>query len=331
MSWTCDRCATVNAKEVSLCDVCNGPRSTATEAPDRGTLTRSSSGGTVDGGFPAPSVVPPSARSTGAPQTAAAIRSAAPTRRAVASPDADTTGRSAMVVPVPPPARPRSVPVGLVLGIVAVGLLVGVGSYFVFSGGSGSGDGSTRSDPGGSTGEASSRSNRETDAGSPVSRDTNEGEADDPVVTVTTPTTTTVVAAERPATLFAGEAVLRASPSLTGAEVARYTGREGMGLVVLDEVSAGGWYKVRAEGGSEGYLFGAFVLPPSPGFCVGETQSRQAPTVYVDGSQSGAEKSGSKVLSTSQSEHSWTVLLPGGQQGEVHEPVRLVECGPRRR
>lgn len=312
MSWTCGRCATVNSADASHCEVCGGAQGNTTPAV-------TDSGGES---FPAPSLLPPSARSGGAPQV-----SGSP----VASGDhAGSSGDHAPpATTAPPPAR-RSGPgaVVLVLGLVVAGLLAGVISYLVFAGGDDSTTASPRSG-GLPENDRESRTREADDGGPAIVTEPDRPEDDAAVVTVTTPESTTIPGSgSRGANLFAGEAVLRSSPSLGATEVARYRGRDGMDLEVLEEAGPGGWYKVRADDGSEGYLFGAFVLPPSSGFCVGETLSKQAPVVYVNGAVTSAEKSGSKVLSTFQSDGLWEVVLPGGQTGETFEAISVLECGP---
>ncbi len=101
------------------------------------------------------------------------------------------------------------------------------------------------------------------------------------------------------------------------------------GLEVLDELEDpdDGWYRVRI-GGDEGFMFGAFVLPPSPGRCVGKAEGK--PTVEdEDGGRIQAPPAGTRVLmtATDPEDGRWPVLLPDGQPGFVAEDgIEVVDC-----
>jgi hypothetical protein len=139
------------------------------------------------------------------------------------------------------------------------------------------------------------------------------------------PSTTTMV--RRTATLHAGEAVIREAPDLYSRELARFRDREGMSFEVLEEADADGWYRVRIDG-TEGYLFGAFVLPPTRGYCVA-TGRGGAPRYYdeFDGTIT-EETSGNRVLITSPgATGDVPVVLPGGRRGYVWSgDIDVVAC-----
>lgn len=143
----------------------------------------------------------------------------------------------------------------------------------------------------------------------------------------TEPTTTTEL--ERSATLFSGDAKVRSAPSLGASDLGRVSGRQGASLDVLGEPTAEGWYEIRIDG-LHGYLFGAFVVPPARGYCVGI--SAGATPYVVDGAGNAIpdEKSGNKVLMTASAPSGgfWPVVLPGGSRGFVSEgELRVEACG----
>jgi hypothetical protein len=171
----------------------------------------------------------------------------------------------------------------------------------------------------------------------PVDEGPEASEELDPTTTDAAPTLTTtppptIETRARPARLWAGEAVLRDAPTLMGGELARFRGRDGMALEVLEEATrASGWYRVRIpSSGQEGYLFGAFVLEPAPGLCVAVTLEGNAALYGEDDGLIGAEGSGTKVLVVDGAGPTmrWEVVLPGGQRAWVYpSDFGDVRCG----
>ncbi|MCB1038730.1 MAG: SH3 domain-containing protein [Acidimicrobiales bacterium] len=145
----------------------------------------------------------------------------------------------------------------------------------------------------------------------------------------TTTSETTTTPATRSATLFSGDAKVRSAPNLYASDVTRITGHENDPIDVIGEPTADGWYHVDYQGW-DGYLFGAFVIPPAPGWCVGTSVG---PTPYVTDATGGEitdEKSGNKVLmsATAPTNGRWPVVLPGGARGFVSDyDIELRSCG----
>ena len=142
-----------------------------------------------------------------------------------------------------------------------------------------------------------------------------------PTSTTTAATSTTAVApAEREVTLLVDVAKLRAGPRLNAAEVDTIADLGGTSIVVLGE-PVDGWYEVRI-GTKQGWMFGAFILPPADGLTVLQTRSG-APVTLLDasGQASGvASASGSYALATSTAGELWPVILPEGGTGYVNAP-----------
>jgi hypothetical protein len=125
--------------------------------------------------------------------------------------------------------------------------------------------------------------------------------------------------AVRYATLFSTDAKVRSAPALDAPEAGRFTDQEGMGFDVLAEADPNGWYRVRIDG-TEGYMFGSFVLPPSPGYCVAESYADDgAPMFDGGGTPLAGEKTGNRILIEQlfSGDGRYGVLLPGGQRGYV--------------
>ena len=83
--------------------------------------------------------------------------------------------------------------------------------------------------------------------------------------------------------------------------------------ITILEHTADGWYRINIDG-IEGWMFGAFVLPPADGFQVGETRSGQ-PALLRDanGNPTGREnESANAVLITDSTGGLWEILLPDG-------------------
>ncbi|MEQ8842245.1 MAG: SH3 domain-containing protein [Acidimicrobiales bacterium] len=125
-------------------------------------------------------------------------------------------------------------------------------------------------------------------------------------------TTTNSGPPERVVTLLVDVAKLRAEPRLDAAEIDSITDLAGASIVVVGEPS-NGWYRVRI-GFQEGWMFGAFILPPADGLIVLQTRSTD-PVILRD--SAGVEMdlvnaSGSYALATSTSGNLWPVVLPEG-------------------
>ncbi len=141
-------------------------------------------------------------------------------------------------------------------------------------------------------------------------------------VAVTTTTsadagTTTTAPAERQVTLLVDVAKLRSAPRLNAAEVDTITNLGGSTIVVLGE-PVDGWYEVKI-GTKQGWMFGAFILPPAAGLTVLQTVSG-APVALLNSSGQAlgvASASGSYALATSTSGDLWPVILPEGGTGYV--------------
>lgn len=137
-----------------------------------------------------------------------------------------------------------------------------------------------------------------------------------PPTTAPPPTTTAepepTIPRERTGTLFAGIANLRAAPSLEATSIRRIEGAQGASITILEPID-GGWYRIR-YGDSEGWIFGAFVLPPDDGFAVGQTRNDAVATLRDEnGSALGIEnRSGNKVLVRRLGESLHEVILPQG-------------------
>lgn len=133
----------------------------------------------------------------------------------------------------------------------------------------------------------------------------------------------------RPAEIQAGVAVIRDAPGLDGEKVRRVEEDAADGLEVLEELpEGGGWYRVRI-GGDEGYMFGAFVMPPTAGHCVGRTEGKPD-VVDAEGATVEAPPAGTRLLmtATEPTDGQWPVLLPDGSEGLVAvDGVKVVDCG----
>lgn len=135
----------------------------------------------------------------------------------------------------------------------------------------------------------------------------------------------------RSATLYSGDAKIRSSPDLGGAEVARISGRDRAPMEVIGDMDDNGWYRVRIDD-SEGYLFGAFVLPPAYGSCVGQLSAGSVISLD-DGTMVGSDEnpSGSKILMSGEPEIDSglaAVLLADGRYGTVDDGTYSIEdCG----
>ena len=136
-----------------------------------------------------------------------------------------------------------------------------------------------------------------------------------------TSTTSTTTVSSRSGSLFSNEAILRSSPNLGATEIRRFVDRNGMGLTVIGSIDQSGWYQVSIDG-TEGYLFGAFVTPPEPGYCVAESRGTEPDIIDSSGFvvvPAGGNPSGSKVLVTTENPggSSWPVVLADGRTGFV--------------
>ncbi len=139
------------------------------------------------------------------------------------------------------------------------------------------------------------------------------------VATTTTgdATTTTEPSAERQVTLLVDVAKLRSGPRLNATEVDTITDLGGSTIVVLGE-PVDGWYEVKI-GTKQGWMFGAFILPPASGLTVLQTVSG-APVALLNSSGQAlgvTSASGSYALATGTSGELWPVILPEGGTGYV--------------
>lgn len=294
--WTCAACATVNGSTNTACVVCHVARPVPGQT----------------GGWSAAAPGGPAVGTTvGRDATIDPTRPADPSGVPVAS-----WGRSETATPAPPEERPKgSVPVAAIAAAVVLFLAVAGGvAWWTSSGG--------EDDP------------IEPDLAAEVTLPESETVATEPPeepVTTTAPpeTTSTAPDAVRPGRLFSGGAKLRAEPRVNAGDLGKISGREGAALEVIGSPTADGWYKVRIDG-VEGYLFGAFVLPPAPGFCVGTSVGKE-PVVRDDtGQELFDEKMGNKVLTTATTPGGagWPVVLPGGRRGYVPAgDLTVRECG----
>ncbi|MCU1371015.1 MAG: hypothetical protein JWO77_2209 [Ilumatobacteraceae bacterium] len=302
--WTCAACATANEPTESSCVVCHIPRPVAP-----------------------PPASPPPADPTRVP---VASTTWTPAAAGPPSPGGAPAGQggvplvTATAAPEPPASTPRrgGVPVAALVAVVILIAAV-AGVVFLTSGGGDDGsDVSADLDDGNAyVDDAGSVDSSTVDDTTSEYDDYGEGDEEynlDEETGTTLETTTVPAETTRSARLFAGDAKLRSAPSLTASDVARFTGRDGAALEVIGEPTPEGWYHVRIDG-QEGYLFGVFVLPPAPGFCVA-TSVDGVPPVWDDhGEPIPDEKSGNKVLITSSVPDSggWSVVLPGGRSGHV--------------
>ena len=133
----------------------------------------------------------------------------------------------------------------------------------------------------------------------------------------------------RPVEIQAGVAVIREAPGLDGEKVRSVDESAADGLEVLEELpEGGGWYRVRIDG-DEGYMFGAFVLPPTAGHCVGRTEGKPD-VVDAEGTTVEAPPAGTRLLMTATEpvDGQWPVLLPDGSAGFVAvDGVKVADCG----
>ena len=309
-SWLCGMCQTVNEATGQACAVCGTARADATSSS----------------GQPGPeaTTTPVAPSPTPAGQGAPAAWSSPPTS-APATPGQDAPGQHApgqgVAAPDGPPPGPSRRRWLVPAAVVAAVALIGGGAYAAARAAVGDEATTVRTD------------DREDEA--PVLDDTSDQEGDDPAPaddtdrtttteeapTLTTTPPPTLAEAGRSARLWAGEAVLRDQPDLTGAELARFRDSDGLELEILDEASpTTAWYRVRVPStDQEGYLFGAFVLDPAPGLCVAVTWDGEPADAYRDDGSTIAAQSGTKVLVVdgAQSSDRWAVVLPDGQRGWV--------------
>lgn len=322
-TWTCGACSTTNESTYAHCVVCHIARGSAGTAPA-------------------------AAASPTVPRVPVTSRPVAPAEPA--SPGAVPAGQGGvpLVPPTPPaavatppldaPAGKRRVPVAAIAAILV--LVLGIAAAVVVVGGGGS-DGGTSDDVSSeydsgtdydSTDYDTSTDDSTADDGSSsTDYDSSDSSFDDGIDTSDTLADVPATVAEpevRTASMHATFAKVRTEPRLD-AGVAREMNAEGMGFDVLEEATSDGWYRVNVEG-TEGYLFGAFVSPPSPGFCVGTSHGAK-PRLYDEfGSTIGGELSGNKVLmtATEPTSNGWPVVMPAGQTGYVSvDDVSVDSCG----
>ena len=147
--------------------------------------------------------------------------------------------------------------------------------------------------------------------------------------TTTEETTTTTTTASQTAHVFGDSARLRPSTDPLGTTklVSLTINTE---LTILDGPDADGWYHVQALG-QTGYLFGAFVMPPAPGWCVA-TSYAPKPTYHDENFTEIVRtvNAGNKALLTSgiPGPAGYPAVLPDHQRGYVSQSeVQIVDCG----
>ncbi len=141
---------------------------------------------------------------------------------------------------------------------------------------------------------------------------TTDGGTSSTVPGSTAPTTTSAAPAERSVTLLVDVAKLRSAPRLNASEVDTITNLAGTTIVAVGEPT-NGWYEVRINS-KQGWMFGAFIVPPAEGFTVLQTRSGSPVTLLDSNGQAlgVASASGSYALATDTTGDLWTVILPEG-------------------
>lgn len=237
------------------------------------------------------------------------------------------SGIAAGPAPTPPgsPATPTKV-IAAIAGVVAVGLVVAL--VVLVSGGDDTTSVRVAEDrvvdeP--ASDRSSSDAPDATESEEPEVTRAESTTTEDRRPSTTRRQTTTTTEPTRSGTLFSGDAKVRSAPSLGATDVARLSGQQGASLEILGPPTRG-WYQVRI-GAVEGYLFGAFVLPPAPGYCVGTSVGAEPTVVDDSGSVLTDEKTGNKVLMTASqpTDGWWPVVLPGGRTGFVSTADLIVE------
>lgn len=308
MSWSCSACATVNALQAGECAVCGAPRPGLGPSPSEPVAPAvpvypvehpGASGipvpGSMAGWPPATSSLPPGMMA--APPSSAVPQVPVAVRTAEAVPSAAETGKR-------PGSRMAVIAAVVALAVVAAGIGVAV----ALRGSNGSTTGSPTADQAGRTTGSADRTSPETE---PVEADT---------ATSTTTTTTQPQETRRSGRLDSGFAKLRAEPS-PEALVLEELDDPGMELEVIGSIDDRGWVRVVA-GGREGWLYGVFVAPPEPGYCLGVGQYGTPQVVDASGYPLGVrdpEVSGTKILITTDAPEGelWPVVTAWGESGFV--------------
>jgi len=164
--------------------------------------------------------------------------------------------------------------------------------------------------------------------------DDEDGDRGDPTGSVTT--TTAPPSPSRPPSpasprqrsgyLYSNLARVRSGPNLYEPEIHTFT-RDGGALTILGRPEHG-WYLVRMDG-VEGWVFGTFVRPPSPGYTIIEATSGEIVLRNGAGAALGIEnESGPKALAIDARGALWQVVLPDGSHAFVRQSeVAVVESG----
>lgn len=117
---------------------------------------------------------------------------------------------------------------------------------------------------------------------------------------------------ERSGTLLVEVARVRSAPRLDASMLDSLDDLVGARLTVIGDPVAG-WYEIRF-GATQGWVFGAFITPPSDGLTVLQTRDEETVDLY---NASGrrldiTNASGSYALATSLDGNLWEVILPDG-------------------
>lgn len=278
--WACGSCSTTNNGADPHCAVCGTARPVA-PFPTAVPTVVAAPAAPAPGPTPDPTTVVPAVsqyRGAAPPLTAAPLASTAV-----------DLGR-----PAAPGRRPPTVLVAAIAVVVA--LVVGAGVFFLVSG-SQRDDDTAQARP--TTVDQDDPDDEDEDEGSGPESTLPRESADDEVPAAPEVEVPPVVAAptdaRRPATLYSSDAKLRDGPSLSAGEVTRITGRDGLSITVIGSINAQGWYHVEIDG-RPGYLYGAFVRPPDPGWCVA-TGRGGAPRMWTfEGDPITDNESGTKLV-----------------------------------
>jgi hypothetical protein len=159
----------------------------------------------------------------------------------------------------PAKRRKRTILLAAVAAILAIG--IGVGAALVVSGGGNDKEQATEAD--GTDGATAPDDVRSSTSLDPSTVETVATTAPPAVVTTTAPVET-----RRTTTFWAGVAVMRDRPNVSGNEVRRFTSAEGRSITVIGEIQ-NGWYQAEADGAS-GYVYAGLIRPVDGAYCVGE-------------------------------------------------------------
>jgi len=132
---------------------------------------------------------------------------------------------------------------------------------------------------------------------------------------------------------FYGESVnIRTEPSLDGSVVSRLTGGLGAPIAITAGPTSGGWYEIEvntSSGLKTGWVFGAFILPPSNGWFVAENRAGKTQTIALldsSGRSIGVSNPTAGALLIGEMEgRYWLVQLPDGNVAYVDSyEVRII-------